>query len=117
MPSFLTHLKNKEKTKTKSATFSTKQLSASHKSLEVARNRGIPIAKILQYDLFPTNILFDEDYTFKPDKTTLVKKLEERLEPGDLRFSKASSASTAMVLDFIPLSEDNFYKIWRYLKI
>ena len=77
MPSFLTHLKNKEKTKTKSATFSTKasklssklfstKLSASHKSLEVARNRGIPIAEILQYDLFPTNILFNEDYTFKP---------------------------------------------------
>ena len=116
MPSFLTHLKNKEKTKTKSATFSTKQLLSSHKLFEVARNRGIPIAEILQYDLFLTNILFDEDYTFKPNKATLVKKLEERLEPGDLRFSKASSTSMAMVLEFIPLSEDNFYKIWRYLK-
>ena len=114
MPSFLTHLKNKEKTKTKSATFSTKasklssklfstKLSASHKSPEVAYNRGIPIAEILQYDLFPTNILFDEDYTFKPDKATLVKKLEERLEPEDLRFSKASSTSTVMILDFISI--------------
>ena len=84
MPNFLTRLKNKEKTRTKSAMFSTKQLSASHKSFEGARSRGIPIAEILQYDLFPTNILFDEDYTFKSDKATLVKKLEERLEPGGI---------------------------------
>ena len=103
MPNFLTHLKNKEKTKTKSSKFSTKQLSASHKSFEVAHSRGILIAEILQYDLFPTNILFDEDYTFKLDKATSVKKLEERLEPGDLRFSKASSTSTAMVVDFMSI--------------
>ena len=48
------------------------------------------MAEILQYNLFPTNILFDEDYTFKPDKATLVKKLKERLEdfqkhPGQVR--------------------------------
>ena len=103
MPNFLTHLKNKEKTKTKSSKFSTKQLSASHKSFEVAHSRGILIAEILQYDLFPTNILFDDDYTFKLDKATSVKKLEERLEPGDLRFSKASSTSTAMVVDFMSI--------------
>ena len=36
MPNFLIHLKNKEKTKIKSVKFSTKQLSASHKSFEVA---------------------------------------------------------------------------------
>ena len=99
----MTHLKNKEKTKTKSAKFFTKQLSASHKSFEVARSRGIPIAEILQYDLFPAYIVFDEDYTFKPDKAISVKKLEERLEPGDLRFSKASSTSTAMVVDFMSI--------------
>ena len=103
MPNFLTHLKNKEKTKTKSSKFSTKQLSASHKSFEVAHSHGILIAEILQYDLFPTNILFDEDYTFKLDKATSVKKLEERLEPGDLRFSEASSTSTAMVVDFMSI--------------
>ena len=103
MPNFLTLLKDKEKTKTKSAKFSTKQLSASYKSFEVACSRGIPIAEILQYDLFPTNILFDEDYIFKPDKATLVKKLEERLEPRDLRSSKASSTSTAMVVDFMSI--------------
>ena len=103
MPNFLTHLKSKEKIKTKSATFSIKQLSALHKSFEVAHNRSIPIAEILQYDLFPTNILFDEDYTFKLDKASLVKKLEERLEPGDLRFSKAFNTSTAMVVDFMSI--------------
>ena len=88
MPNFLTHLTNKEKIK--SAKFSTKQLSASHRSFEVTCSRGIPMAEILQYNLFPTNILFDEDYTFKPDKATLVKKLKERLEdfqkhPGQVR--------------------------------
>ena len=94
MPNFLTHLKKKEKLKTKSA---------SHKSFQVARSRGIPIVEILQYDLFPTDILFDEDYTFKPDKTILDKKLEERLEPGDLRCSNASSASTAIVVDLMTI--------------
>ena len=69
----------------------------------MARGRGIPIAEILQYDLFPKNVLFDKDYTFKPDKATLVKKLDERLEPGDLRFSEASSTSTAMVVDFMSI--------------
>ena len=73
MPNFLTHLRNKEKTKTKSTKLSTKQLSTSHKSFKVARSRSIPIAEILRYNLFPTNILFDKDYTFKRDKTTLVK--------------------------------------------
>ena len=100
MPNFLTYLKNKKKAKTISVKFSTKQLSASHKSLEVDCSRVIPIAEILQYDLLPTNILYDEDYTFKPNKATLVKKLEDRLEPGDLRFSKASSTSTTMVVEF-----------------
>ena len=76
---FLTHLK-KEKTKTESANLSTKQLSASYKSW----GRDIPIAEILQNGLFPTNILFDEDYTFKPDKATLIEKLKEILKSGDL---------------------------------
>ena len=67
MPDFLTHLNNKEKIITKSAKFSIKQLPASIKSFEVARSRDIPIAEILQYNIFPANILFDEDYTFKPD--------------------------------------------------
>ena len=57
----------------------------------------------MQYDLFPTNILFDKDYTFKPDKATLVKKLRERLELGDLRFSKTSNTSTALVVDFMSI--------------
>ena len=92
MSNFLTNLKNKDKKKTKSAELSAKQLSAS-------RSRSILIVQILQYDLFPTNILFDKDYTFKPDKAALVKKFEQKLEPGDLRFSKASSASTAMAVD------------------
>ena len=70
MPNFLTLLKRKEKTKTKSAKFSNKQLSASHKSFEVARSRGIPIAKILQYDLFPTNI-----YLMKIIHSNLIRPL------------------------------------------
>ena len=103
MPNFLIYLKNREKAKTKSAKLSTKQLSALHKLFEVARGHGILIAKIFQYDPFPTNILFDENYTFKPDKDTLVKMLEERHEPRDIRFSKASSASATMIVEFMPI--------------
>ena len=80
-----------------------KQLRALHKSFEVARSLESLIAETLQYNLFPTNISFDEDYTCKPDKAALVKKLEDWLEKGDLRFSKASSANTAMVVDFISI--------------
>ena len=61
-------LLNKEKTKIKSAKLSTKQLLALHKSFEVLPSRDIPMAEILQDDLFPTNTLFDEGYKFKPDK-------------------------------------------------
>ena len=103
MPKFLPYLKNKEKTKTKSAKLSSKQLSASNKSFEVARSRSIPIAEILRYNLFPSNILFDQGYILKLDKATLVKKLEKRPERGYLRFSKASSASTAMAVDFMSI--------------
>ena len=74
----------------------------------MARSRGIPIAEILQYDISPTNILFHEDYTFKPNKATLVKKLEERTEPGDLRFSKGCSKRTVMVVDFMSIIQRQY---------
>ena len=69
----------------------------------MARSCGIRIAETRQHNVFPANILFVEDYTFKPDKVTLVKKFEERLEPGDLRFSKTSSRRTAIVVDFMSI--------------
>ena len=72
MPNFLTHLKKRRKPKTKSPDLSTKQLLTSHKSFEVTHSCCIPIAEILQYSLSPTNILFDEDYTFKSAKVALV---------------------------------------------
>ena len=44
----------------------------------MACSRSISITEILQYNLFPANTLFDEDYTFKPDKAILVKKFIQR---------------------------------------
>ena len=107
MPNFLTNLKNKEKKKKKnqlSFPFNNYQ----HHIFEVAHSRGIPIAEILQYDISPTNILFHEDYTFKPNKATLVKKLEERTEPGDLRFSKGCNKRTVMVVDFMSIIQRQY---------
>ena len=69
----------------------------------MARSLESLIDETLQYNLFPTNISFDEDYTCKPDKAALVKKLEDWLEKGDLRFSKASSGNTAMIVDFMSI--------------
>ena len=43
----------------------------------MARSLESLIAETLQYNLFPTNISFYEDYTCKPDKAALVKKLED----------------------------------------
>ena len=44
----------------------------------MACSRSISITEILQYNLFPANTLFDEDYTLKPDKAILVKKFIQR---------------------------------------
>ena len=70
---FKAQLKNKDKRKTKWSNFSTKQLLLLRKSFEVARNCGIPKNEILQYDLFLTNLVFDDDYTLKLDKATSIK--------------------------------------------
>ena len=67
MTNLSTHLKNKERAKTNSAKLSTKQLSASQKS----RGQGIPIALILQYDIYFQQIF----YLMKITHSNLIRPL------------------------------------------
>ena len=67
----------KKRTKTASQTYA-KEVSRSHKSFEIARIHGITTCKILEFDMFETKILFDEqDYAKKPRKHELVNLLED----------------------------------------
>ena len=72
LPNFASaNTNNSTKKAVKSAEITVKDVSAAHKSYEIARGRGIPIAEILEYDLFRTNALFNGDFTTKPDKPSL----------------------------------------------
>ena len=59
---------------------SAKQVSTSNKRVEIARSRSIPLSDILQYNIFDSNPLFDNNgYIKKPRKHELVTILEEKL--------------------------------------
>lgn len=83
----------------------TKKVLASHKSFEIARSRGIPRFKILEFDIFETNILFDEEgYAKKLRKHELVNSLEEYLTEGDKSFKKDIDLKASSVVDFMSLT-------------
>ena len=67
----------KEKVPRKSSDTRVKDLSDLQRNVDIARGRGISLAQVMEHGLLSTNKLFDGDYTLKPDKSALVRKLEE----------------------------------------
>ena len=58
-----------------------KYLSDLQRNVDVARGRGISLAQVMEHDLLSTSILFDGDYTSKPDdKPVLVRDLKKLFE-------------------------------------
>ena len=64
------------------------------KELEVARDRGLSTDELLAYDIVPSPILFDEDgFMTKPDKSSLIRELEEHLTKEDYSFNHEPNAA------------------------
>ena len=62
-----------------------KDLSDLQRNVDVARGRGISLAQVMEQDLLSTNILFDGDYTSKPDdKSVLVRESSNEEKVQDL---------------------------------
>ena len=79
-----------------------KDLSDLQKNLDVARGKGISLAQVMEHDLLSTNILFDGDYTSKPDdKSVLVRELKKHFESQELNFENMSDLQTVLLINFM----------------
>jgi len=92
------------------------ELNMNKKSTEIARDRA-PLAKdILQYDVVPFSMLFDEEgFMTKPEKCELICVLEEKLESED--YSYHHQSGSAFLIDIMatvyPLLVCSAYQIHR----
>ena len=58
----------------------------------------------MEHDLLSKNILFDGDYTSKPDgKSVLVWELEKHFESRELNFENKSDLQTVLLVDFMSM--------------
>ena len=83
-----------------------KDLSDLQRNVDVARERerGISLAQVMEHDLLTTNILFDGDYTSKPDdKSVFVQELEKHFEKRELNFDNKSDLQIALLVNFITM--------------
>ena len=116
----------KEKVPRQSSDTCVRDLSDLQRNVDIARGRGISLAQVMEHDLLSTNILFDGDYTSKPDKSALVRELEKHFESRELNFENKSDLQTVLLVDFMSmirrmlLSElavlELFTATWRKVK-
>ena len=84
-----------------------KDLSDLQRNVDVARERerGISLAQVMEHDLLTTNILFDGDYTSKPDdKSVFVQELEKHFEKRELNFDNKSDLQIALLINFMTMA-------------
>ena len=94
----------KEKVPQESSDIRVKDLSDLQRNVDLARGRGISLAQVMEHDLLSTNILFDGDYTSKPDeKSVLVRELEEHFESRELNFENKSNLQTVLLVDIMSM--------------
>ena len=56
--------------------------------IEVARDRGLSTDELLSYDIVSSPMLFNDDgFMTKPDKSSLIRELEENLNKEDYLFN------------------------------
>ena len=71
-----------------------KQINITERNIEIARERGLTNNELLEYDVVPSSMLFDDDGMMtKPNKSLLLKELESYLTPDDYSYSHCSNAS------------------------
>ena len=76
------------------------ELNMNKKSTEIARDRALLAKDILQYDVVPFPMLFDEEgFMTKPEKSELICVLEEKLESED--YSYHHHLGSAFLIDIM----------------
>ena len=117
----------KEKVPRQSSDTHVKDLSDLQRNVDIARGSGISLAEVMEHDLLSTNILFDGDYTSKPEKSALVRELEKHFESRELNFENKSDLQTVLLVDFMSMIrrmslsklavfEELFTATWRRVK-
>ena len=69
-------------------------------TIEIAKQRGYSMAKILTYDILPQLPLFQGDYPAEPDKSVLASEVEDMIPLFEKSaWEKNSTLSTHVILD------------------
>ena len=93
----------KEKIPRQSSDSRVKDLSDLQRNVDIARGRGISLAQVMEHDLCSTNILFNGDYSSKPNKSALVQELEKHSEIREMNFENKSDLQTVLLVDFVSM--------------
>ena len=73
-------------------------LNINEKSIKIARDRGLLTKDILMYDVVHSTMLFDDEgFIAKPEKSELIRVLEEKMESGD--YSYHQQPGSAFLID------------------
>ena len=120
----LGHISKSGSEQKRSSSNTTKGIAQAQKIIDIARSRGIHTSEVLEYDLICKSYLFVNDYTSKPDKYVLVKKLEEKLVTEEVVIP--AEDNNVLIVDFmslicrIPVGTlttflDLFNPAWKYM--
>ena len=94
----------KEKVSRQSSDIRVKDLSDLQRNVDVVRGKGVSLAQVMEHDLLSTKILFDGDYTSKPeDKSVLARELKKHFESRELNFENKFHLQTVLPVDFMSM--------------
>ena len=100
LPKFTDQLcKFPERVVTEKKALSTKDVAVAQKSMDIAKERGMVLTKILGHDFLPVSPLFEGDLPSHVNKSTLVGKIVSGLDLSD--WSQAPPLPTHVVVDFM----------------
>ena len=75
-----------------------REMNIAERNIEIARERGRRTEDLLQYDVVPSPVLFDDaGMMTKPTKSLLIKELETNLKPEDYNYKHRNNS--AFILD------------------
>lgn len=78
---------------------SSKDMAEAHRSMDIAKERGMSIRQILSHNVLSTSPLFDGDLPAHVNKSKLVSEIEPRLDLT--QWSPESTYATHVVVDFM----------------
>ena len=124
LPLFQSNRKNANKAVPNKEKLLLKTQGMIQKELDIARSRYISMKDILNFNLSETSVLFDGDFTSKPDKHVLVSELEKYITERCEYLEKNSS--TNLCVDFMSLMrrvnlskcltfKDSFEIVWSMI--